>query len=476
MRDAMPASVTALARALRRRELSAREAALACLSRIEEREETLHAFLTVTREEALAAAERADARLAAGEALSVLDGIPMAVKDNLCTEGVRTTCGSRMLERFVSPYDATAVARLREAGCALLGKTNLDEFAMGCDTATSAFGPTANPVDPARVPGGSSGGSAAAVAAGEAYFALGSDTGGSVRQPAALCGVVGLRPTYGRISRYGLTGFAPSLDQVGLLTRTAEDCAVVLDAAAGFDPHDATSARVPFGDCRASLEKGVRGLSIALVRESGEEASPGVRRELLRAVRCLEARGARVDELSLPFLRDMLPAYHILSAAEASSNLARFDGVRYGFRAPDAENWQELIRESRSRGFGPEVKRRILLGTFVLTKERYDACCGRASRIRAATSAALREALGRFDLLLLPTSPEIAWKRGEKRDPVSLYRSDLFAVPASMAGLPAVSVPFGTEEGLPVGMQLVGRAFEESTLLRAARALEEENG
>lgn len=475
MHEGLPESAGALARALRRRELSAREAALACLSRIEEREGTLRAFLTVTREEALAAAQRVDDRLAAGEELPPLSGIPMAVKDNLCTKGVRTTCGSRMLEHFVSPYDATAVARLREVGSVLLGKTNLDEFAMGCDTGTSAFGPTANPVDPSRVPGGSSGGSAAAVAAGEAFFALGSDTGGSVRQPAALCGVVGLRPTYGRISRYGLTGFAPSLDQIGLLTRTVEDCAVLLETVAGFDPHDATSARLsPDGLARA-VGEGVRGLSVALVRESEEEASPGVRRELLRAVRCLESHGARVDELSLPFLRDMLPAYHILSAAEASSNLARFDGVRYGFRAPDAENWQELICESRSRGFGLEVKRRILLGTFVLTKERYEECYGRASRIRAATSAALREALERFDLLLLPASPEIAWKRGEKRDPISLYRSDLFTVPASIAGLPAVSVPFGTEKGLPVGMQFVGRAFGEDMLLRAARVLEEEN-
>ena len=475
MHEGLPESAGALARALRSRELSAREAALACLSRIEEREGTLRAFLTVTREEALAAAQRVDDRLAAGEELPPLAGIPMAVKDNLCTKGVRTTCGSRMLEHFVSPYDATAVARLREAGSVLLGKTNLDEFAMGCDTGTSAFGPTANSVDPSRVPGGSSGGSAAAVAAGEAFFALGSDTGGSVRQPAALCGVVGLRPTYGRISRYGLTGFAPSLDQIGLLTRTVEDCAVLLETVAGFDPHDATSARPsPDGLARA-VGEGVRGLSVALVRESEEEASPGVRRELLRAVRCLESHGARVDELSLPFLRDMLSAYHILSAAEASSNLARFDGVRYGFRAPDAENWQELICESRSRGFGLEVKRRILLGTFVLTKERYEECYGRASHIRAATSAALREALERFDLLLLPASPEIAWKRGEKRDPISLYRSDLFTVPASIAGLPAVSVPFGTEKGLPVGMQLVGRAFGEDMLLRAARVLEEEN-
>ena len=475
MREPIPDSALALSRALSRRELSAREAALACLSRMEAREDELHAFLTVTREEALAAADRVDSRRAAGEELPPLAGVPMAVKDNLCTRSVRTTCGSRMLEHFVSPYDATAVARLREAGCPLLGKTNLDEFAMGCDTGASAFGPTANPVDPARVPGGSSGGSAAAVAAREALFALGSDTGGSVRQPAALCGVVGLRPTYGRISRYGLTGFAPSFDQIGLLTRTVEDCAAVLEAVAGFDPRDATSARVSSEGILRAVGEGVRGLTIALVRESEEEASPGVRRELLRAVRCLESRGARVDELSLPFLRDMLPAYHILAAAEASSNLARFDGVRYGFRAPEAVSWQELIRESRSRGFGPEVKRRILLGTLALTKERYDACYGRASRIRAATGAALREALARFDLLLLPASPETAWRRGEKRSPVALYRSDLFAVPASMAGLPAVSVPFGAEQGLPVGMQLVGRAFEEAALLRAARALEEEN-
>lgn len=461
-----------LSAALRRRELSAREAALACLARMEEREPQLHAYLTVSRDEALAEADAADRRLAAGEPLSLLDGVPMAVKDNICTKGVHTTCASRMLGNFIPPYDAGAVSRLGRAGAVLLGKTNLDEFAMGSDTGTSAFGPTANPIDPSRVPGGSSGGSAAAVAAGEALFALGSDTGGSVRQPAALCGVVGLRPTYGRISRYGLIGFAPSLDQVGLVTKDARDCAAVLAATAGFDPHDATSSRQSSGAYLDGIGDGVRGMRAALVRESLAEAEPCVRRELLRAVAKLESLGARVDELSLPFLKDMLPAYHILGSAEASSNLARFDGVRYGFRASGVSDWRQLIRESRSQGFGLEVKRRILLGTFVLTKEQRDAY-EKARRLRRKTASSMAAALSYYDFLLLPTSPEVAWKRGEKRDPVAMYRSDLFVVPASIAGLPAVSVPFGEENGLPVGVQLVGRAFGEREMLRAACAVEE---
>ena len=473
MRNGEHWTVQTLARALRAGECSAREAALDCLERITACEPEVHAFLTVTRDEALAAADRIDARRAAGEELPPLAGIPMAIKDNICTKGVRTTCASRMLENFIPPYDADAAERLHQAGAVLLGKLNMDEFAMGSDTGTSAFGPTANPLDVSRVPGGSSGGSAAAVAAGEAVFALGSDTGGSVRQPAALCGVVGLRPTYGRISRYGLTGFAPSLDQVGLVTRDVPDCAAVLAAVAGFDPRDATSSRVPVDDYLTGIGEGVRGMRAALVRESLEESSPGVRRELLRAAARLESLGARVDELSLPFLRDMLPAYHILSSAEASSNLARFDGIRYGFSATNATDWQERIRESRSRGFGREVKRRILLGTFVLTKEQYGPCYEKARRLKGKTSASLRTALSYYDFLLLPTSPEVAWKREEKRDPVAMYRSDLFVVPASIAGLPALSVPFGMDQGLPVGMQLVGRAFGEKELFRAAHALEE---
>ena len=323
------------------------------------------------------------------------------------------------------------------------------------------------------MPGGSSGGSAAAVASWEAPLALGSDTGGSVRQPAALCGVVGLRPTYGRISRSGLTGFAPSFDQVGLLARTPADCAALLALTAGFDPLDATSARRPAESFADQLEAGVRGLRIALLQEGLDEAGPAVRRSTERAAACLESLGARVEPLSLPFLREMLPAYHILTAAEASSNLARFDGVRYGLRAPGA-GWRESIRESRSAGFGMEVKRRILLGTFVLEKEQRGACFSRAQRLRRRTAADLREALGRFDLVLLPTAPETAWRWEEERDPLALYRSDLFTVPAAIAGLPAVSVPFGEENGLPIGVQFMGRAWDEALLLRAAQTLLQE--
>lgn len=472
MHELAALGVVGLSRALKTRAVSAREAALACLREVERREPGLHAFLTVTEEEALAQADWVDARRAAGEPLSPLAGIPFGLKDNICTRGIRTTCASRMLESFVPPYSAAAAERLSQS--VLLGKLNMDEFGMGNSTQCSAFGGTANPWDETRVPGGSSGGAAAAVAAGEVLFALGSDTGGSVRQPAAFCGVTGLKPTYGRVSRYGLVAFASSLDQIGPLARDVRGCAAVYQEIAGHDPRDATSSPAPVEDCLQDLEKGAAGLRAALPREALELAGPDARRCTLEAARALEQMGARVEEISLPFWKDMLPAYYVLSSAEASSNLARYDGVRYGRRAQGAGSWQELMRRSRSEGFGREVKRRILLGAFVLTKERFEAYYARAQRVRQAAAAGLAGVLGRCDLLLTPTSPEGPWQRGRSLPPASAYQADLFTVPASMAGLPALSLPFGTDrEGLPVGVQLIGRAFEEKLLLQAAFALEE---
>ena len=463
-----------LSRMLREKECSAREILQSVFDRIDACDEKVGAYLTLDREGALAAAGRVDEKIAAGEEPGPLAGIPVAVKDNICTKGLLTTCASRMLYNFVPPYNATVMEKLETAGCVVPGKVNMDEFAMGSSCETSYFKKTHNPHDLDRVPGGSSGGSAAAVAAGEAVLSLGSDTGGSIRQPASCCGVIGLKPTYGRVSRYGLVAFASSLDQIGPLARDVRGCAAVYQEIAGHDPRDATSSPAPVEDCLQDLEKGAAGLRAALPREALELAGPDARRCTLEAARALEQLGARVEEISLPFWKDMLPAYYVLSSAEASSNLARYDGVRYGRRAQGAGSWQELMRRSRSEGFGREVKRRILLGTFVLTKERFEAYYARAQRVRQAAAAGLAGALGRCGLLLTPTSPEGPWQRGRSLPPASAYQADLFTVPASMAGLPALSLPFGTDgEGLPVGVQLIGRAFEEKLLLQAAFALEE---
>lgn len=466
-------SLACLSAELAARRISARELSEAYLQKIRENEPRIGAYLTLDEGGALAAADAVDARRAAGEALSPLAGIPMAVKDNICTVGLRTTCASRMLQGFVPPYDATVIERLRKAGAVLLGKTNMDEFGMGSTCENSALGKTCNPLDTARVAGGSSGGSAAAVAAGEAAFALGSDTGGSARLPAAYCGVVGLRPTRGRVSRYGLVGFAPSLDTVAPITRTVRDNATVLAAIAGADPRDATANAPTCDDFSRDMDQGVRGLVLALPRESLVGLSPDVRAALDAAVRQLESLGARVEEIGMPALSHALSAYYVISSAEASSTLARFDGVRYGTRVASG-SMDALYQGSRSAGLGDEVKRRILLGTYVLSAGYYDEYYKKAQAAASALRAATVSVLANFDAILTPTALSVAPLLGAQRDPVSLWRGDVLTVPASVAGLPALSFPFGKGEGgMPVGLQLMGAPFGEGMLYRIAAALEE---
>ncbi|MDH7497172.1 MAG: Asp-tRNA(Asn)/Glu-tRNA(Gln) amidotransferase subunit GatA [Syntrophomonadaceae bacterium] len=456
---------------LQRREVSPLEIATSCLQRIEAVDARVRAFLTVTAEQAL---EHARA-IEGGRGLA---GIPAAVKDNLCTRGVRTTCASRILENFVPPYDATVVARLVQAQVVSLGKLNMDEFAMGSSTENSAFFPTRNPWDLERVPGGSSGGSAAAVAADEVIFALGSDTGGSIRQPAAFCGVVGMKPTYGRVSRFGLVAFASSLDQVGCLTKDVTDCAMVLQVISGFDPMDSTSARMEVPDYTAALTGEVKGMKIGVPREYfGEGVDGAVKEVLQRALQQFEALGAVVEETSLPHTEYALPAYYILAPAEASSNLARFDGVRYGLRDETADNLLDMYGSTRARGFGPEVKRRIMLGTYALSSGYYDAYYLKAMRVRRLVKEDFDRAFARYDVLVTPTAPTVAFRLNEKVDDVlAMYMSDIATIPVNLAGIPAVSIPCGFVQGLPVGMQVMGRPFGEADLLRAAYAFEQHTG
>ncbi len=458
---------------LDRREIGAVELARAYLDRIGEVDGRVRAYLTVTAELALEQAEEADRRLASGEA-GALEGIPMALKDLISTRGIETTCGSRILRGYVPPYDATAYARLREAGAVLLGKLNMDEFAMGSSTENSAFAATANPWDLSTVPGGSSGGSAAAVAAGEAAFTLGSDTGGSVRQPAALCGVVGLKPTYGRVSRYGLIAFASSLDQIGPLTRTVEDCALVMNAISGLDPHDSTSSPVEVPDLTTALRDDLQGVRVGVPEEYfGEGLEPGVERAVREAIERLRALGAELVEVSLPSTKYALATYYIIAPAEASSNLARYDGVRYGYRSPDGEDLVENYLATREQGFGPEVKRRIMLGTYALSAGYYEAYYVKAQKVRTIVKSEFDRAFERCDLIATPTSPTVAFELGSRLDdPLAMYLSDTYTIPASMAGIPAISVPCGFSDGLPVGLQLIGRAFDEATILGAAHAYE----
>ncbi|MGI9079938.1 MAG: Asp-tRNA(Asn)/Glu-tRNA(Gln) amidotransferase subunit GatA [Acidimicrobiales bacterium] len=456
------------------------------LGRIAEREPELHAFNLVLGDEARAAAARVDESVAAGRDPGPLAGVPVAVKDNLCTRGIPTTCSSRILEHWVPPYDATVVTRLVGAGAVIVGKTNLDEFAMGSSTENSAFGPTRNPHDPTRVPGGSSGGSAAAVAAGFAPLALGSDTGGSIRQPAALCGVVGAKPTYGMVSRYGLIAFASSLDQVGPFAANVADAALLLEVIAGHDPADSTSIPGPSprsegrsgpaprsGDLRGAVDEGVDGLRIGVVTELAHGADADVSARLDEAVRALEAAGAKVDEASVPAAVHGLSAYYLLAPAEASSNLARYDGVRYGLRV-DGADVSEMNHLTRTAGFGNEVKRRIMLGTYALSAGYYDAYYGQAQRVRTLIIRDFEAAYASHDLLLSPTAPTTAFPLGAKTsDPLTMYLSDVCTIPSNLAGHPAVSVPYGTgDDGLPVGVQVMAPALGERAMFRAAGALE----
>jgi aspartyl-tRNA(Asn)/glutamyl-tRNA(Gln) amidotransferase subunit A len=460
---------------LRRRELSAQELTQAVLGRIRQVEPQVGAFVTVTEERALADARRADELLRRGEG-TALTGIPMQIKDLICTKGIRTTCASRMLENFVPIYDATVIERLARHAPVLVGKGNMDEFAMGSSTENSAFHPTRNPWDLARVPGGSSGGGAAAVAAGECLFALGSDTGGSIRQPAALCGVTGLKPTYGLVSRYGLVAFASSLDQVGPMTRDAEDCALVLSAIAGHDPRDSTSIPGERPDYTRALVADVKGLRLGVPREYfGEGFQPEVEAAVRKALGVLEGLGARIEECSLPLTRYALSVYYIIAPSECSANLARYDGVKYGFSYQGAATMWEALEKTRAQGFGPEVKRRIMLGTYALSTGYYDAYYVKAMRVRTLIRRELEEAFQRFDALVTPTAPTVAFRLGEKTaDPVSMYKSDICTLAVNIAGIPAISIPCGfSSEGLPIGMQLMGVHLGEETLLRTSYAYQQ---
>lgn len=433
----------------------------------------VHAYLTLSRERALAQAARIDARVARGESLPPLAGVPMAIKDVISTAGVTTTCGSRLLANYRPIFDASAVQRLEAAGAVLLGKTNCDEFAMGSTTENSGFGPTRNPRALDRVPGGSSGGSAAAVAAATAVAALGSDTGGSIRQPAAFCGLVGLLPTYGRVSRYGLVAFASSLDHIGPMTRSARDAAEVLNVIAGHDPLDATSAHAPVPDYTTGLDQPVRGLRLGLPREAfGPGLDAGVGARVREAIENLAQAGAEIVDISLPHMEAAIAVYYVVATAEASANLARFDGVRYGLRA-SADTLADMYRRTRERGFGAEVKRRILLGTYVLSAGYYEAYFHKAQQVRALIADDFARAFERVDVVVSPTTPTPAFLLGEKiDDPLALYLADIYTVTADLAGLPGLSVPCGESAGLPVGLQFVGRPFDEATLLRLAHQYE----
>ncbi|MCY3923909.1 MAG: Asp-tRNA(Asn)/Glu-tRNA(Gln) amidotransferase subunit GatA [bacterium] len=463
----------AIAAAVRRGERSAVEAVEESLAAIAAGEE-LGAFNTVTAESALQRAHRIDRAVAAGEDPGCLAGVPVAVKDNICTRGVPTTCSSRILEGWRPPYDATVIRRLNAAGGIVVGKTNMDEFAMGSSTENSAFGPTRNPCDPARVPGGSSGGSAAAVAAGMSPLALGSDTGGSIRQPAALCGVVGMKPTYGRVSRYGLVAFASSLDQIGPIARTVADAALLYSAVAGHDPLDSTSIPEEVGDLSDALAGEAAGLRVGIVAElSGEDIDGDVSARVTAAAQSLASAGAEVGEVSVPAAVFGLSAYFLIAPAEASSNLARYDGVRYGLRVP-AASAADMNAATRTAGFGAEVKRRIMLGTFALSAGYYDAYYGKAQKVRTLVLEDFAAAYERFDVLIAPTSPTVAFGFGERTaDPLAMYLSDVCTVASNLAGHPAVSVPFGSGAGgLPVGVQVMAPALGEAAMFRAAAALE----
>lgn len=472
-------TLTQLSESLSSGTLSSREITQAYIDRIQAVEARVGAYITVTAEEALRQADAIDQRRRAGEKLPPLAGIPAAIKDNICTSGVKTTCASKMLADFVPPYSAGAWERLQKAGCVLLGKTNLDEFAMGSTTENSAFHPTRNPRNLDHVPGGSSGGSAACVAAEEAAFALGSDTGGSIRQPAAFCGVVGMKPTYGMVSRYGLVAFASSLDQIGPMTRTVQDNALVLDAIAGHDPRDTTSVQRGYPSMTAQIGQDVKGLRIGLPKEMfAEGLNAEVRASVLHAAKALESLGAVVEEVSLPSLGSALPAYYVMSSAEASSNLARFDGIRYGRRAAEYVDLEELYVKSRSEGFGAEVKRRILLGAYALSAGYYDAYYKKALQVRTLVIRDFARVFEQCDCLLGPVAPTTAYRLGEKtRSPLEMYMGDIHTVPVNIAGIPGLAIPCGRDAaGLPIGLQLMGPTFSEPLLYRVGYALETELG
>ena len=476
--DIVWASATELAEALQSGDVSSVEVTQALLDRGDRVDPQIHAYLERTGERALDAAREADERRSGGRARSAYDGVPIAYKDIFVTRGVTTTCGSKILENFVPPYDATVVTRCEEAGLPMLGKLNMDEFAMGSSTENSAFGPTRNPWDLDAVPGGSSGGSVAIVAAGGAPWAWGTDTGGSIRQPAALCGLVGVKPTYGLVSRYGMIAFASSLDQAGPITRTVTDAAALLSMAAGGDDMDSTCLKEPVPDYLDGIDRGIEGMRIGVVKEfQGEGSQPGVRARVDEALTRLEKLGATLEEVSLPSFEHGISAYYLIAPAECSSNLARYDGVRYGRRA-DGEDIVAMTSRTRDEGFGTEVKRRIMLGTYALSAGYYEAYYGKAQKVRTLIVRDLERAYANVDLIVSPTSPTTAFKIGERTDdPLAMYLSDVYTVPVNLAGNAAISVPCGlSDDGLPVGLQIIAKSLDERTMFRAAYAFEQDLG
>ena len=477
--DLLNMSAVSLAKAIKAGETTAVEAMEAVIAQIEKSEKELNCYVTFDKEAALASAKEVQAKIEAGELTGPLAGVPFAIKDNMCTKGVLTTCSSKILENFIPQFDSEAVKRLTDAGAVIIGKTNMDEFAMGSTTETSAYGPTKNPRNTEHVPGGSSGGSAAAVAANECFAALGSDTGGSIRQPASYCGVVGMKPTYGTVSRYGLIAYGSSLDQIGPLCKDVTDCATIMEVIAAHDPKDSTSVEREDTDFTSALVDDVKGLRIGIPRDYfGEGLDPEVKEAVLNAARVLESKGAVVEEFDLSLVEYAIPTYYTIAAAEASSNLERFDGVKYGYRAGDYEGLHNMYKKTRSEGFGPEVKRRIMLGSFVLSSGYYDAYYLKALRVKAMIKKAFDEAFAKYDLILGPVAPTTAPKLGSSlSDPIKMYLGDIYTISVNLAGLPGISVPCGKDsKGLPIGVQMIGDCFKEKNLIRAAYSYEQARG
>ena len=468
-----------LAAAIKKREVTVKEAVEAVLDNIEKKEDTYHCYVTVDREGALKQAEEIQKKINDGTLSGPLAGVPVAIKDNMCTEGLLTTCSSKILYNFVPTFTSEAVLNLQKAGAVILGKTNMDEFAMGSTTETSAYGVTRNPWNPEHVPGGSSGGSAAAVAAEECFYALGSDTGGSIRQPASFCGVVGLKPTYGTVSRYGLIAYGSSLDQIGPLCKDVTDCATILEAIASHDSKDSTSVERLDTDFTSALVEDVKGMKIGIPRDYfGEGLNPEVKEAVLRAAEVLKEKGAIVEEFDLSLVEYAIPTYYTIAAAEASSNLERFDGIKYGYRTEEYQGLHNMYKKSRSEGFGAEVKRRIMLGSFVLSSGYYDAYYLKALRVKALIKKVFDEAFAKYDVILGPVAPTTAPKIGESlSDPIQMYLGDIYTISINLAGLPGLSIPCGRDsKGLPIGMQLIGDCFKEKNLIRAAYTYEKARG
>lgn len=469
-------TAVALSEKIKAKEVTVKEAVLAVLSRIESSEENYHCYVTVDREGALKRADEVQAQIDAGVLSGPLAGVPVAIKDNMCTEGVLTTCSSKILGNFIPTFSAEAVLNLEKAGAVMIGKTNMDEFAMGSTTETSAFGPTKNPHNPAHVPGGSSGGSAAAVAAGECFFTLGSDTGGSIRQPSSYCGVVGMKPTYGTVSRYGLIAYGSSLDQIGPICKDVTDCAAILETIASHDPKDSTSIKRDDTDFMSALVNDVKGMRIGIPKDYfGEGLDAEVKEKVLAAANILKEQGAIVEEFDLDLVKYAIPTYYTIADAEASSNLERFDGVKYGYRNEDAQELHAMYKKTRSEGFGPEVKRRIMLGSFVLSSGYYDAYYLKALKVKALIKKTFDEAFARYDAILGPVAPTTAPLLGESlSDPMKMYLGDIYTISVNLAGLPGISVPCGTDgKGLPIGVQLIGDCFAEKKLLQIAYTYEQ---